>query len=263
MPVLAHALAYAARGIPVFPCRPGDKFPALKGWRADATTDLGRLAAMWERAGSIHMGNPNIGMPTGARSGIVVVDVDGGRGGLDTLDGLGLPATAIVASGSGNGFHHYFRGGVRTIPDLGPGIEIRGEGSLVVLPPSIHPSGGRYQWVSTGPLADFPESLIPTPIRNGAAVLPPVAVGRGADTPRGIRALEYAVGDLLYEDEGQRNHALYRKALGMRMLVREGHVTASTVIEQLSWAGREIGLGSDEIRKTILSGLNATVLVTP
>ncbi|WP_154678359.1 hypothetical protein [Microvirga massiliensis] len=34
--VLAEALALAARGIPVFPCKPADKAPLVASWRKEA-----------------------------------------------------------------------------------------------------------------------------------------------------------------------------------------------------------------------------------
>ena len=95
------ALSYAMAGLPVFPChgpvsggscscgRPGcasvGKHPRTEHGFHDATTDLERVRDWWgEHPGS------NIGVPTGALSGLVVLDVDvrdGGRGTLKELVG--------------------------------------------------------------------------------------------------------------------------------------------------------------------------------
>src|SRR5690625_7186878 len=64
------ARAFAAAGVPVFPCAPGGKRPLIRdgqGFR-DATTDLTQIDAWWSRAPAA-----NIGIPTGAAYGVVVV----------------------------------------------------------------------------------------------------------------------------------------------------------------------------------------------
>ena len=42
---LGQALAYAARGWPVFPCQAGQKIPATAHGHLDATTDPGQITA--------------------------------------------------------------------------------------------------------------------------------------------------------------------------------------------------------------------------
>ncbi len=69
---LPHAAMRLAEGeVPVFPCAPGGKTPITRRGHLDATTDRRQVRAWWRR-------NPwaNIGIPTGAASGLVVVDVD-------------------------------------------------------------------------------------------------------------------------------------------------------------------------------------------
>ena len=58
--MIRHALALAARGFPVFPCRPNTKVPAAKGWQRAATTDTHRIVAWWRERP-----NCNIGCLTG------------------------------------------------------------------------------------------------------------------------------------------------------------------------------------------------------
>lgn len=71
-PNLGTAARHLARaGVPVFPCVPLGKQPLTRRGFLDASTDLGRVAQWWDR-----WPEANIAMPTGAPSGIVVVDVD-------------------------------------------------------------------------------------------------------------------------------------------------------------------------------------------
>ena len=67
---LRQALAYAARGWPVFPCQPGQKTPATRHGYRDATTDEQQITAWFGR-------NPhwNLAIATGA-PGPDVLDVD-------------------------------------------------------------------------------------------------------------------------------------------------------------------------------------------
>jgi len=162
--------AYAARGWRVLPCEYAGKAPlgflAPRGVYS-ATLDAERLIAALDAAGIREF---NVGIATGRVSGIVVLDVDprhGGEGSLALLEReIGpLPSTYTVRTGGG-GLHLYFRipedwtGEVRSIPDLLPGLELKGDGAYVIAPPSLHPSGRLYEILSDGDLAPAPLALL-------------------------------------------------------------------------------------------------------
>ena len=153
--LIKAALAYAGRGVPVFPCVPGGKRPLTANGFWDATTKADRIRAWWER-----WPEANVGVPTGERSGLLILDVDAKAGGPESLTALEqthgvLPRTTRVRTGGG-GVHVYFRypGGevVRNSAGLlGPGLDVRGEGGYIVVPPSHTQSA--YEWLEKAPLA--------------------------------------------------------------------------------------------------------------
>ena len=69
--VLPAALAYAAHGWPVFPCNHIDKKPLTRHSFKDASVDPDQIRAWWK-----HYPEAMIGVPTGASTGIVILDVD-------------------------------------------------------------------------------------------------------------------------------------------------------------------------------------------
>ena len=154
--LIKAALSYARRGIPVFPCEPGGKRPLTYNGFWDATNDLGRVKAWWGRWPAA-----NVGVPTGKSSGLLVLDVDQRDGGPQTLAALerengSLPRTARSRTGRG-GVHVFFRyppeKEVRNSAGwLGPGLDVRGEGGYVVVPPSR--TQGPYEWIDRSSLAD-------------------------------------------------------------------------------------------------------------
>lgn len=115
----------------------------------DATSDLETIKAWWSRRP-----RANIGTPTGRAAGMVVLDVDPDKGGFKTLSALirrhsPLPETPTVHTGGG-GLHFYLRhpGGrvSNSAGKLGPGLDIRGDGGYVLLPPSVHATSRSYAW---------------------------------------------------------------------------------------------------------------------
>jgi hypothetical protein len=143
------ALKFAGKGRPVFPCRPG-KAPYTAHGFEDATTGPARITAWWTRwPGAL------IGMPTGPRSGVFVVDVDR----LEALGELGheMPDTFTVRTPSG-GLHFYLNhvdGITNRTGQLPAGIDVRGEGGYVVVPPSAG-----YTVERRAPVADAPGWLL-------------------------------------------------------------------------------------------------------
>ncbi|MBA2535280.1 MAG: bifunctional DNA primase/polymerase [Rubrobacter sp.] len=152
--LLKAALAYARRGVPVFPCEPGAKRPLTRNGHWDASTDPRVIERWWRRWPSA-----NVAVPTGEKSGLVVLDVDdGGPESLAKLESAGapVPRTARARTGGG-GTHHFFRypGGIEIRNSaglLGPGLDVRGEGGYVVVPPSR--TQGPYEWADRSPLAE-------------------------------------------------------------------------------------------------------------
>lgn len=159
------ALYYRSLGWSVIPLKPGEKRP-LVAWE-----EFERHAASEQqiRAWLKRWPDANIGVVTGAVSGLVVLDVDPAHGGVDSLSELEqrnarLPHTVAAETGGG-GRHFYFRhpgGVVRNRVSFAPGLDLRGDGGYVVAPPSIHPSGRPYAWQpSTGPDLTVP-ALLPS-----------------------------------------------------------------------------------------------------
>ena len=151
--LLGAALAYARRGVPVFPCEPGGKRPLTYNGFWDATTNQRRIRDWWWR-----WPTANVGVPTGERSDLLVLDVDARGGGFESLAALErengpLPKTARARTGGG-GVHVFFRrpAGVK-VPSsagrLGSGLDVRGEGGYVVVPRSRTQSA--YEWIDSSP----------------------------------------------------------------------------------------------------------------
>jgi hypothetical protein len=122
--------------------------------------------------------NQNIGILTGSKSNITVVDIDVKDDGKKVWDeivqSLNIPNTPIVETGSG-GYHYYFKyndtlnnGGSKQVKaDLGDGIvslgiDVMNNSKQVVAPPSIHPiTGQTYKWKNrTNELAEIPDVLL-------------------------------------------------------------------------------------------------------
>lgn len=195
----AAALYYGTLGWPVFPLVPGEKLPLLSkrdggNGVKDATTDGEQITAWWTQ-----YPDANIGLATGRGADLYVVDIDDQQG-EDALLRYGpLPVTPESHTGKGRHLLFSYAGGRNTAGRLGPKIDTRGEGGYIVAPPSIHPNGGRYRWV--------------TPPHKAAVAPLPVAIAEqleavaGSITPEGARtsAIDVVLNGV---QEGGRNQAL-------------------------------------------------------
>jgi len=148
-------------------CVNAGKHPATSGWQRSIPS-AAAAEHIW-RPGAPERG---IGLVCGPRSGCFVVDIDPRHGGMKSLNRLLLRHGQMIGTwhaqtGSG-GWHLFFRWPEDTqirnsAGKVGPGIDVRGDGGFVVLPPSQHVSGGRYRWLSppdTLELADPPGWLL-------------------------------------------------------------------------------------------------------
>jgi hypothetical protein len=177
-PCYAAALAYAClEGVPVFPLNGKIPFAGTRGFY-DASNDPDMVAQWWQR-----WPQANIGVPTGKRSGWIVLDIDGRHNGVASLKRFlerarhraaeeqrpfePLPPTRSAYTGGG-GIHMVFalrkdlEFPIKNATALGDysGLDLRGEGGYVVVAPSLHESGQRYAWLNEEPLAPFPDLLV-------------------------------------------------------------------------------------------------------
>lgn len=146
---LEAALGYLKRGWAVVPAGERAKRPIVtwqKFQHEVPTHD--QVTRWWER-----WPRANLAVVTGEISGIVVVDIDPKHGGTESLAEMearhgSLPETVESVTGGG-GRHIYFAcpgREVRNRAGLAPGIDMRGDGGCIIVPPSVHPSGKRYRW---------------------------------------------------------------------------------------------------------------------
>src|SRR5215471_17442581 len=174
--MLEHALAYLDDEWSIFPvctpiigrsdrcrrhgqCRNPGKTPLVKwGTYQDRLATRDEVNEWWTRH---DWHQANIGMATGQLSDVVVVDLDGELARKEA-GRRGYEPGPWVRTGRVGGQHAYFRyrTDAPTIFAKTSGIDFRGEGGFVLLPPSLHYTGNRYGWglpVHKGePLPDLP-----------------------------------------------------------------------------------------------------------
>lgn len=231
----AAATVYATAGFPVFPLhtptpdgrcscgrpcgRDAGKHPRTAHGLTDATTDPSIITGWWRR-----WPEANIAVATGPAAGLVVLDVDAGAGdegiaGLEAAHGELSPTWAVETGGGGLHlwYHHTGTPVPSRVGKLGPGLDVRGAGGYVVVPPSIHRSGTRYQWGAAWhpaklPLAPLPAWLLTLMTADrDAPMIPPEVVPLGG-TGGGNHHTD-APGSIV---EGARNASLTSLAGAMR-----------------------------------------------
>jgi hypothetical protein len=164
--MMNDALRYAADGFAVFPvyepvaigvcsCPHGaaeklpngdkhgkGKHPRTPNGCSDATTDVARIKEWWTK-----WPNASVGIATGKKSGLAIVDLDGPEG-LASARRLGLQSTVSVLTGNGEQLYYADPSGLlkNSVKSLAAGVDTRGAGGYVLAPPSLHPNGKRYAW---------------------------------------------------------------------------------------------------------------------
>jgi putative DNA primase/helicase len=304
---LSAALEFARRGWPVFPCNPCQDPPDLKGrkrrskapmvagpdedgdgkpipetgglWRA--TTDESQIRRWWRKYPTAL-----IGVPTGARTGCFVIDIDP-RGSETSdqvlrrlVDAVGpLPAGPVTITQSG-GRHLWFKNPEGDLPHNSakriPGVDWRGQGGYVIAPPSRMLDGKSYRW-SPGPDdIEFPEPpayLLDLIFQRGAfargksggAAPRPSITGETASARAARRyaqgALDRARTKVADCAPGKRGHTLNAAAFDIGPFVALGLLSEREATAALQDAADTCGLtstdGATERDRKIARGLTA------
>ncbi|KQR80512.1 phage/plasmid primase, P4 family [Sphingomonas sp. Leaf343] len=218
-------------GFSVFPVVHRGKRPALASWKDyQAKHPSLETVAGWSDTKS------NIGIATGAVSGLLVLDLDTDEA-IAHAESCGLPDTLTVRTGKGR--HVYFAhpgGKVGNRAGIFPGADIRGDGGYVVGPGSVHPSGSAYEWENP----PGPFGLAPPPLWLASMLRMPSQIASEAAKVRRAPA-------------GTRNDQLNKSAFRLGQQGAE----PGEARRALSAAAAEVGLDAEETRETLASGLAA------
>lgn len=286
-PILQAALAYASQGLAIFPAAAAVKKSCKSakysnGARWGATRDpdeVRRDFTRWTGA--------RIGIPTGVVNGIVVIETDTIEGhGVDGAAAIAqleakhgaLPDTLQAISPSGS-VHRYFRHPGTSIKirnsasEVGAGIDVRGDGGMVVAPPSVNPDGRRYRWLNRNPIAALPAWLVeltrekPRSISERAVAAINGCAGKRQQKQQsgditvedayGAAALEYEIAALANTAPGGRNHALNRASFSLHQLVAGGELDSGDVERELIEAATANGLVDDDGFKAVMATIES------
>ena len=160
--MLEEALKYLSKSWAVIPIGAGEdkKSPLIPTWaefqkRLPTVQEVTAWWTQWPEA--------NIAVVTGKISGISVVDVDCKKDPnnpdiiIEQGSTKGLPPTLTAKTGSG-GWHLFYQypEGLASRIGVKPLVDIKSDGGYIILAPSLHKSGRRYEWVLIEELQPFP-----------------------------------------------------------------------------------------------------------
>ena len=266
-PFLTTAARLIACNVNPIPLKARSKRPAID-WKK--LQDELLIAQDWDRvdawlakwwSGDDH----GIGVVTGKASDLVVIDIDSDEAAIE----LGPIEVETVTVRTPRGRHFWFRHveGARNRAHVdGVKIDVRADGGFVVVPPTIHRSGVRYEWevspfISEGgvwPPAEMPERLrrrLFAPRSSFAHVRP-----RPLDVPttRYVAAvIERELEAVRTAPEGSRNDTLNRAAFAVARFIGRNELAPREVAEQFVAAACSSGLTEDEARRTVASAIRS------
>jgi KaiC/GvpD/RAD55 family RecA-like ATPase len=223
--MLEVAKRYQMSGWPVFPVQ--GKIPTTTHGVLDASVK-GRMAEIWwER-----FPGRGIGLATGKPSGVWVVDLDGdvGKASFEAIQAQHGELPKTVASRTGRGFHLFWKmpedGDIRnSASQVAEKVDVRGSGGYVVLPPSPHPDGKTYAWLTGRSPDDIEIATAPTWLIE-------LARQTKVETPSGERI---TMPDIIPEGGGPfggRDEAMFRIGCSLRAKgLSEDAIFAALMVE--------------------------------
>ena len=258
---LEVALEYTRKGLPVFPCNPLDKKPLTPHGFKDATTDEAQIRAWWGR-----WPNAMIAAPTGPASGAWVLDPDvdpvkqlDGIAALDQLVARHGPLPQTLRSITPRGGKHLFFAWDPNVDirnsesKVGSGIDVRGNGGYVILPPSRSATGGAYQWDPNSPrtfapappwlvmlakakkVSAYNKAALESECKNVAAALPGT---RNSTLNKAAFNLGQLIGGNALDEQDVRDR-LFEAAETCRLVADDGAAQAWATIDSGIAAGKK------------------------
>ena len=272
MTISEYALLYLSKGMSVFPLVHMDKRPMVKWKRFQESLPTPAMVCEWFNGKE----TINIGCATGNAEGIFVVDCDT-ESAVEFSEKSGMPTT--VCSQTRRGRHYFLVAPIGYDIDCIPqtkifnqvGIDIKGRGGLVVLPPSVHHTGHVYSWINSPADTEFAQcpqwvldeidryrlSKEKKPVKEERPRVKKEIVTGSGTTKYGSAALKSECEHIASEPAGSRNHRLNRGAFAIATLVAAGEIVEDEAMEALKISGESSGLDPFEVKKTIASAFES------
>ncbi len=208
-------------------CENAGKHPRIKSWPTQASTDPDVISEWWRR-----WPNAGVGLVTGERSGLVVLDIDprhdGDESRVQLVERFGpLPDTVTQLTGGG-GEHLFFQADpdrrIRSAaPAFGsryPGVDTRADGGFVLVQPTVHASGRRYTWELSSSPWNVPLAPLPDTWREALIVVSPPSPPTAPSLADATRIVE-----------GARNTSLTSLAGAMRRHGADEQTVATALLD--------------------------------
>ena len=155
------ACEYVDNGWSILPVKPEEKRPYMTNWLQYTKTRASKQTVInWFN----NLTGAGIGVVTGRVSNMVVLDIESDC--PYPIEDILRKYPTQMYSRTGSGGYHLFYQYPTNIPRVANRVgiferaDLRADGGFIVLPPTIHPSGGRYEWIKRGPLGTFPLALL-------------------------------------------------------------------------------------------------------
>lgn len=259
------ALGYARAGWPVHAIVDGKGrtlgYEKRDGVRWGSTTDPEKIEA-WRSKRFI-----KIGIPTGQRSGLLVIDIDDEAAWAECLleaGGAREPYTRAQRTGRDGGGRQFvfeYPTGVtlgNSSKAFPAGVDVRGEGGQFVAPPSIHESGRVYAWVDESvPVSPLPGWIL----KRLGSVEAPVSTSPTYDGPPATAWGAAAMAAEITQLEAtttNRNDRFFLAACRLSEIANGGHIPWPTAEGELRFAALGTGLTVDEVERSMQSARKKT-----
>jgi hypothetical protein len=273
MTTLQTAKAWLNLGVATIPILQRSKCPALDSWKCYQS----RLPRPRELEAWFSSGRYGLAVLVGWQN-LVVLDFDDQYYYAEWFAALEPEQQDIMLSTyrvkTRRGFHLYFyvNGQVRNTKLAG--VDVKARGGYVLAPPTLHPSGHRYQGMGQPqdikllqtigeilPEYKAIEQYKPRYVSLLANELDPFedamryVPANGGSRNYALAALEGERQRVLSANEGNRNNTLFVAAANLAGLIPHGIITANQIEQALGDAALMVGLGNFEIERTLQSAI--------